>query len=399
MADDSRRIFYLSQDAYRAGSEIFLLRVMKWMGSHGGIRQAALFGRGGDLLEDFRRLCPCWTLPTWSPNPAVRAMNLASRAARLPSARGTVDWKAAGDLIRNRIRPDLIYVNSVMSSEILLGLPGELPPVLLHVHELDSWISGRVGKEKFAQALQRVTRILAVSQAVADNLTERHGVARDRIEVIHGFVPIPAVTDSDHLASRNAFRASLGIPPDEIVVGGCGTRDLRKGFDLFVSTAGACIERKGAGRIHFVWLGGRQDDEMSRWAAHDIERMGLDARLHLLPQTPDPNPFFAGLDVFFLSSREDPFPLVCLEAATHSVPIVAFDGAGGTPEFIRHDAGRTIPYGDVRAAADALAELAATQDLRRASGLRARERVATEHSLEATMPRVLEMIDRIRRRA
>ena len=39
--------------------------------------------------------------------------------------------------------------------------------------------------------------------------------------------------------------------------------------------------------------------------------------------------------MFFLSSREDPFPLVMLEAAFQGKPIVGFKGSGGVNDFLK----------------------------------------------------------------
>jgi len=51
----------------------------------------------------------------------------------------------------------------------------------------------------------------------------------------------------------------------------------------------------------------------------------------------------AVFDLLFLSSREDPYPLVVLEAGFMEVPAICFKEAGGIPEFVGEDAGWTIP--------------------------------------------------------
>ncbi|MBK9020721.1 MAG: glycosyltransferase [Sulfuritalea sp.] len=40
---------------------------------------------------------------------------------------------------------------------------------------------------------------------------------------------------------------------------------------------------------------------------------------------------YGGADVFALTSREDPFPSVALEAMDASLPVVAFEGSGESP--------------------------------------------------------------------
>ena len=56
-------------------------------------------------------------------------------------------------------------------------------------------------------------------------------------------------------------------------------------------------------------------------------------------------------------SREDSFPLVNIEAAAQGVPVLCFDSAGGTPEFINGRAGAVVPYLDLVAMSDKILEL------------------------------------------
>jgi glycosyltransferase involved in cell wall biosynthesis len=100
------------------------------------------------------------------------------------------------------------------------------------------------------------------------------------------------------------------------------------------------------------------------------------------------------MDVFALPSREDPFPLVMLEAATHGLPTVCFAQAGGAPEFVGADAGVVVPYLDVDAFAAACAALRDDPARRTALGLEARRRVGAEHGVETQGPKLLRSIER-----
>ena len=51
--------------------------------------------------------------------------------------------------------------------------------------------------------------------------------------------------------------------------------------------------------------------------------------------------------MFLLTSREDPFPSVVLEAMSAGVPCVAFEESGGVPDLLReYGAGCSVPLGD-----------------------------------------------------
>ncbi len=204
--------------------------------------------------------------------------------------------------------------------------------------------------------LQRVLALsqhfVAVSNAVKENLERRHDIGAARISVVYG-----ACEAREALVRDMSFRRSLGIADSELVVCGCGTMDWRKGFDLFVQTAHALV--KGARRtdLKFVWMGAAVTQEADVELRYEIEALGLQANVLLLGEVKDPSRVFAIGDLFFLSSREDPFPLVMLEASSQGLPIVCFAGSGGATEFVQPEFGVIVPMLDTGAAAKAIAAL------------------------------------------
>ena len=93
-------------------------------------------------------------------------------------------------------------------------------------------------------------------------------------------------------------------------------------------------------------------------------------------------------------SREDPFPLVCLEAAAFQVPIICFRDAGGMPDFVEDDAGIIVPYLDVEGAASSVLALACDGDLRRRLGSRAEAKVRARHDIDKVGPQLLDLFQR-----
>ena len=104
--------------------------------------------------------------------------------------------------------------------------------------------------------------------------------------------------------------------------------------------------------------------------------------------------YLAGLDIYALSSREEPWGLVALEAAALGIPIISFEG-GGIAEFVEKDAGILVPYLDTRAFAEATLKLALDEPLRRSLGERARTKVYERHEEVATLTRIKERMERM----
>ena len=125
--------------------------------------------------------------------------------------------------------------------------------------------------------------------------------------------------------ARERVRRELGIPADGRIVLNVGWGDLRKGVDIFIRAAqlAATSDRT----LHFVWVGGLHP-EVERWLQPDV-RPEVE-RIHFLPRTTDVARYYAAADVLFLSSREDPFPSVVLEALRAGLPVVGLKGSGGS---------------------------------------------------------------------
>ena len=81
----------------------------------------------------------------------------------------------------------------------------------------------------------------------------------------------------------------------------------------------------------------------------------------------DTDLFFAGADVFALTSREDPFPTTVMEALEVATPVIGFAGAGGAETLINKGCGCIVPMEDAGALASAFIEL--LNDPERAKGL------------------------------
>jgi len=147
----------------------------------------------------------------------------------------------------------------------------------------------------------------------------------------------------------------------------------------------------------FYWIGMNQWDlekeewgEWSTWEAY-IEKHELKDKISFLGESENPRELFTAGDIFYLSSREDPFPLVCLEAAECGLPVVCFKDGGGMPGFIEDDAGFIVPFLDVDKAADAIENLIVDQSLRNKKGACARKKLFQRHTVDIAAPEILKI--------
>jgi glycosyltransferase involved in cell wall biosynthesis len=378
----ARGILFIGHDAARAGAQIELLHFLRWFKKNGNRPFAILMGDDGELTNDFQALADTWALnrSRWRPD-ALRTKLLAA-AGREIWARNA----EAADLCRfaAKIQPSLIYANSIASAPIVEILAPKIP-LLSHVHELESYFRLHPSRA-LSSLLTRADKFIACSTATQKNLIEQHAVPATRIETVHESIPVNEVRAK---RNREEVFQELRIPNDASLVVGCGTIGWRKGSDLFVQLAREVSSRSNS--AYFVWIGSGPN---SAEFEYDIATSGLSDRIRLTGGVLDPADYMAATDVFALTSREDPYPLVCLEAAALEKPIVCFAGSGGMPEFVESDCGFVVPYLDIMAMADRVVSLLDAPATRRTMGITARHKVAERHDTNIVAPRILEIIER-----
>lgn len=345
-----------------------------------------IVGRDGPLVDQFRVLGPVLLLEKGGPGRLTRLLERFIPLRLWKRARAIQRFASEGGY-------RLIYSNTITNGAILALLSEFGLPVLTHVHEMDYWI-WRGGAENLRQVKLATKRYIAVSEAVRETLVARHGIDSDSITVVHEFLEdIPAAPVPE---DRRRARERLNLPAHALVIGASGAEYWRKGRDLIVPLLMALQLRGPAPRpVHFVWVGRPGTAEEEYALSHDLRRAGFPASYHATGEVPDPYSFYPAFDLFVLLSRDDPFPLVCLEAAAMQLPILCFQGAGGMPEFVEEDCGLSVSYLDVSAMAQAIERVCLDPQFSRKLGEVGRQKVMRNHTVEAAAPAIIRQIQDI----
>jgi glycosyltransferase involved in cell wall biosynthesis len=390
-------VLVLGHGAERTGPPVYLLRVGRWLQEHGDVRLEVVLLDDGPLLDDLEALGPVTVLPEF---------RLQGRARYLPA----LGKRLGGEPLAQRGRalalrgaakgvaePDVAWINTAGSVRGLRYLPFRPRRVVTHVHEMSLGLERHLRPEDRALIEQRTDRYLTVSSPVTRHLVERWGVAPDRIGHAAGVVELPPPPASRPVAD---VRAEVGAGPDDLVVGTAGTVDWRKAPDLFLAHAVELRRLLPGRRVVHVWLGGGESSPVWEAAQEMASAAGLDGDVRFVGEQDDPLTWMRAFDVFVLPSREDAFPLVCLEAASLGVPVVCF-ATGGIADFVAPDgeprAGAVVPYADVTALAQATTTLLADPEHRAAVGAVAAARVAERHSVAVGGRHLLEELQAVAR--
>ncbi|MFV0458006.1 MAG: glycosyltransferase [Actinomycetales bacterium] len=345
------RVQLISHDASRSGAPRVAALVARCLVDQG--HQVSIVSRtAGPLLKDFRQVSPCRVEPLWRVRRRLRRPTWLRPLARLADAITALIMVAVH-------RPQMLYLNSCAVVDYLGPARLLRVPVVLHVHESGPVAANFIARPRRLARWPRLT-VVACSPSVRVELAQLTGIAVDDI------VLLPSVPDDAAVLSRSAASGVDRMGDPAVVVGSCGSVEYRKGYDLLIAAAQLVGSRAPELDIRFVWIG-------------DLIASGaLDGHVEFLGPRADPYPLMRGFDLLALPSRDDPFPLVVLEAMVLGKPVVAFD-VGGVRDQIA-ETGVLVPAEDVSAFADAVVELARDRHRRLALGDRAHERARAHFS-------------------
>ncbi|HVU32354.1 MAG TPA: glycosyltransferase family 4 protein [Opitutaceae bacterium] len=383
------RVLFVGHDASRTGAPILLLHFLRWLSTQEGPEFEILLKNGGELVPEYAAIAPTRVLHTSVGSSLPR--RLIRRIQRM--VRGAESRAAALARRYPAKSYPLIYSNTVANGD-LVGLFGRRGHrIICHAHEMRFGIERWGGPAAQASAAF-IDSLVAASNAVKRDVINQLGVSESKIEVIHEFGQPVTATSAAQSASRERVRRELAIGADDIVVGMCGTMDWRKGADIFPLLAQAVVRRSTDRNYRFVWLGQPPGPIETLQLNHDRTSLGLGDRIHFLGQVPNPQDYMSAFDIFALTSREDPCPLVMIEAGSLGLPIVCFADSGGATDFVGNDAGAIVPYLDLDAMAAAIVRLGADKLLRTTQGRNGQLRAATGFTLQTQAPKLLAVIER-----
>ena len=324
---DQRRMLLIGHDAHPHGAQELLLRIGETLRRQFGVEIQYLLLEGGRLEKQYEEIAPVSVLTDRS--------ELRSRLA---------DFRDRGF--------STALVNTTAAASAVKPAADLGIACTMLVHELPRIIEEKNFTLDAQAALRYARNVVFPAAFVRESVLRALDVQAPKAELhVQPQGVYKPITPTEEAAER--ARASLGIAPGERLVLGIGYADLRKGFDLFLQLW-RLLQDKDGPRTHFCWLG-NIDITLRQWLGQELDDAIAGGTFHLPGFTDDVAAYFSVADAFALTSREDPFPSVALEALSAGVPVVAFERSGGIPDLLReHGVGINLPYGDVLAMANAL---------------------------------------------
>ena len=327
------RLLLIGHDAFPSGAQQLLLNIGRTLKGALGLDIHFVLLDGGELEEAYRAIAPLTVLRTVS-NPKATLVGL----------------------VRSGFSAAL--VNTCAAAPLVPALRALGVRSVLLVHELPRLLREKSLEGAAREGLMHADTVVFPARFVKDRVLGALGspAMREAIVLPQGLYK----TLQPNAPAAARVRKELGIAPDEPLVLGAGYADMRKGFDLFLQIWRLC-QQPGA-KVHFCWIGA-VDPELRHWLGVELEGAAQAGTFHLPGYRADVEGFFAAANAFALTSREDPFPSVALEALSLGVPVVAFEGSGGIPDLLEDEGvGVAVKYGDAPLFARSLARVIRKHD-------------------------------------
>jgi glycosyltransferase involved in cell wall biosynthesis len=206
---------------------------------------------------------------------------------------------------------------------------------------------------------------IAVSQCVADHVSQNLHIDRDRIKVVYNPVDLKHI-EPRHEDPRRFVLDELGLPDSSRFVINVGRVIVSKAhIDLIEAFAKVSPAHPDA---YLIIIGNQPEIQLVETLRQRIDELGLASRVLILPPRLDISEFLAASEVFAFPSRYEGLPLALTEAMAAGVPCVASD-IGPNREVIRDGiSGLIVPVGDTSAMADAILQILDDQRLAKRLG-------------------------------
>lgn len=231
-----------------------------------------------------------------------------------------------------------------------------------HQFQPDVWVLNSIMMEKAISTAMRVgTRVTSIIHELpsAYSLTSLHGI-KSLITQSHCIISNskqacsaistmgrpdvkmqPCFYDPQEIKltqPRAKLRAALGIGEHDFVLVGSGSQDYNKGLELFMQISESAKKE----HLKFVWVGAERHSGFNYYLHAYREKLHENGNLIFVGEkTNDYYDFLNIADTFMLTSFNESFSLVTLEAMALGKPVIVYD-CGGVNDFVSEKTGRIL---------------------------------------------------------
>lgn len=365
ISTNARKIIVVSHDAYPHGAQYLALNIGMYLKYYFKYEVAIIINGEGSLKDKFKNL-------------------------------GNVYFtKGLGKEQKNKLFKGLFddgfkkaVANTSVVGDIVEDLNSNKIEVLSLIHEMKSVIENNNLQSSISKIKKYANEIIFPSEIVKTDFEYFEELSNKNTFI----KPQGLFRKNRYKYSKNIAREKLinelNIDKDSKIILNIAYGDHRKGIDLFAEVGKKLIKEEQ--NIHFVWVG-HFKEQLVNQIIDSLKKENINHNFHFVGIKEDIDHYYAGSDIFFLSSREDPFPSVVLDAMNVGLPVVAFDGAGGFKDIILPNCGLLVNQNDLNSAAKSIFKLLDDTKLYNAISINSIEKIENDFSFTKYLFDLLEL--------
>lgn len=395
MVTNKPRLLFLVNSLSLSGSPKVVLLFLEWINTYHPAYVTVISLEGGPLQKTFSRYAEVVVI-----NSEITVPGLVGHLLRaILNGLWMTKLKLKIYSLYNRSRLyDVIFANSLNSFLVFDLVRDWGKKSFVYVHEL-SYAFNAVEQFSLTYLQKKLSRILfheetiiiAGSYAVKRFLEKKLDLASDQIMALCAYSRTIKIAEDTTVGRMKHSRRLADDGSTHLSVGCCGSLDWRKGADIMVQLAAYLVNNLGRTDVKFVWVGSG-DVVTTRCLQYDIDKQGLNNFIRLEGNSDSLNEFYTSMDLFLLLSREDPFPLVMIEAAATSCPVAGFLDSGGIEEFLKGTPELLVPYMNIAKMAELVLRLKENPAQRLEFGKQLQRRAIEDYDVSVQAPKLWSII-------
>ncbi len=280
----------------RLGAELLALNIAKTLYEN-GYNVITLSKTGGGLEHEF------WRYSSEVINLEEKSLDYSLKRLKQSSCSGAI-------------------CNTVVTGDVSLFLSAHDIDVIALIHELPEAIQTLKAEELLIDQYRYSVKMVFPANYVKTMVMKKFNLPVNEDVLVQ---PQGLYIKTEKLPYDTAFyevSKKIKVETKRITLLGVGNTTKRKGFDVFIEIA------KKLPHFQFVWVGRKEESFYKRSVR------GAPSNFIYAGEQFDLSPFYSVSSLLLMTSREDPFPSVVLEAASIGVCTVGFKDGGGFSDFL-----------------------------------------------------------------
>ena len=329
LRQNKKKIIVVNHDACFAGAQILALNIIAELSSTFHYEVYTILKNAGPLVDEFKKI-----------SADIRILASISDVE-------LIDWV-------KKTHAELAICNTVVSGDVLHKLTNCGVSCVSLIHEMKQVIHQYSCEKNLHYINKEAVKIVFASGYVKKSVDQIEKIDEKKAII----APQGMYQVNQYLNQRETVRREIrnkyGLEENTLIILGVGYGYYRKGTDIFLDIASKMCAANS--NLAFMWVGDL-DTETQTLANKTINTESFQKRIIMAGKQTDAMKYFAASDIFVLTSREDPFPSVVMEALYAYLPVTAFHDGGGYVDIISDQNGSLVPMEDREKMMEALNEL------------------------------------------